>query len=1006
MHSTKVSGKFRRYVRHSLSPSLGGKVSSLRLLLAALISLTFLFNAASIAIAQLPETEDTGAISAEEVEFFEKRVRPLLIERCYECHAGSEKNGGLTLDHRTGWLTGGDSGAAIVPSRPDSSLLIAAVRYDNLNLQMPPDGRLAASEIAVLEEWVAMGAPDPRQAMDSGAIAVESSDSTVSATGMSIEDGKRFWSMQPLANPQRPAVAKRDWPRTAVDWFILSSQEAAGIEPAPAADRRTLIRRLSYDLIGLPPSPEEIAAFETDQNPDAYAALVERLLSSPHYGERWGRHWLDVARYADSNGLDENLAFGQAWRYRDYVVRAFNDDKPFDQFLTEQLAGDLLPHASDETRTATAFLALGAKVLAEPDREKLMMDTIDEQIDTTGKAFLGMTFGCARCHDHKFDPVKQSDYYALAAIFRSTRTFADSNTGAIKHWYEHRFEMSDEQRQKIAEMNAQIAAKSSAAAQFKNAAYDKLRKETIAAAARYLAAASEFTNSSPFSLVQSVAQKYGLHPRILFHCRQHLHVRRDAPFEAKWNELVDAGHTPDAIETTFRQLFAAEQDNSKANAASTITGTAETETAESGTEGAVGEAGTDGGPVAGEMPASPDPLLEHARTALADAAGFLALPPQPQFALDATTLSEYYALLEEARLVESSAPDEAAAMGVSEGNTFDSLPIHIRGSHNNLGTPVNREFPEVMRYSSVPPVLPRNQSGRLELARWMASSQHPLTARVYVNRIWQWHFGRGLVPSTENFGALGDRPSHPELLDWLARNFIESGWSTKELHRLILLSSTYQQASSRTDSEVAQQADPENKLLWKFPMRRLEAEQIRDAVLAVAEQLDETIGGKTVPLRNRQFVFDHTSIDHTRYESKRRAIYLPVIRNNVYTLFEQFDFPDPTTPTGSRHETVVAPQALLMLNDPLLLDAAESFAIRVVRSRSLEDERIEYAYELAVGREPNEQERDDAVAFFRRMTESGIPADPSPTSSAKGRTSGWALFCQSLISGSEFIYVH
>lgn len=971
---------------------------------AAIFFAAICFAATSLhAAAQPPDEADAAETpAAGKVEFFEKRIRPLLIERCYECHAGQERSGGLVLDHRGGWVSGGDSGPAIVPGEPDTSRLVEAVRYNNLNLQMPPDGRLAADEIRLLEEWVARGAADPRTAPASvedmtDATPADAKGGAVAATGMSIEDGRRFWSMQPLATAAIPEVSDRNWSQTAIDPFILSPLEAAAIGPAPAADRRTLIRRLSFDLIGLPPTPAEIAHFLNDPRPEAYNHLVERLLSSPHYGERWGRHWLDVVRYADSNGLDENLAFGQAWRYRDYVIRAFNEDKPFDQFLMEQVAGDLLPHASHETRTATAFLALGAKVLAEPDREKLMMDTIDEQIDTTGKAFLGMTLGCARCHDHKFDPLKQSDYYALAAIFRSTRTFADSNTGAIKHWYEHRFEMSDAQRAELAEFDQTIAAKNGAAAQFKGAAYAKLRSETVAAAHRYLAAASEFSNTSPFSLVQSVAQKYGLHPRVLFHCRQHLHARRDAPFEAKWHELVDAGQPPEGIERTFQQLFtsAASPPEPEANAA-------------------IGDTVGDSAEVT-----SPDPLLEHARAALADASGFLALPPQPQFALDASTLSEYYALLEQARLVESSAPDEASAMGVSDGPTFSSLPIHIRGSHYNLGEPVEREFPEVMRYASVQQVLPRNESGRLELAQWMSSSQHPLTARVYVNRIWQWHFGRGLVPTTENFGALGDRPSHPELLDWLARNFIESGWSTKELHRLIVLSSTYRQASSRPDAAVAERIDPENKLLWKFPVRRLEAELIRDAVLSVAEQLDTTIGGKSVPLRNRQFVFDHTSIDHTRYESKRRALYLPVIRNNVYTLFEQFDFPDPTTPTGSRHETVVAPQALLMLNDPLVLDAAERFARRVTSSRSVEQERIDLAYELAFGRTPTELELADAVTFFQRASQAGLPLEPIPSSEPNQVTessqvtgtatpsgpSAWSLFCQSLTASSEFIYV-
>lgn len=902
-------------------------------------------------------------LDASGVEFFEKEIRPLLLKRCYECHAGDETNGGLSLESRTTVLEGGDSGPALVPGKPDESLLIEAVRYKNQDLQMPPQAPLSAAEIAALERWVEMGAPDPR---------VASPTTASGPTGMTIAEGREFWSFRPVSAPEVPSFPDTGWVRTAVDAFIYDRLQQNGIQPAPAADKRTLLRRVTFDLTGLPPTPEEMEAFLADDSADAFARVVDRLLESPQYGVRWGRHWLDVARYADSNGLDENLAYGHAWRYRDYVVDAFNNDKPFDQFLTEQIAGDLIPGASHETRIATAFLVLGAKVLAEPDKEKLAMDTVDEQLDTTGKAFLGMTLGCVRCHDHKFDPIKQTDYYALAAIFKSTRTFAETQTGIITHWYEYSF-ATDEQRSRLKEVDAEIARLNSAASSFKNQAMARIRDAARTHAADYLVAAARFNPSMSLREVQQIAEPLGLHPRILHHCRLHLEYHRDDPLFQPWHELAAAGDL-EGIDTHYRRLF--------------------TESA------AAWEAAKKADP---KLTRLSDEQLEQARQAVQDTSGFLAVPPKPEFAFDAETLAEYDRLMEAARVAESNAPDAAGAMGVTDGSIRDSLPIHIRGSHRNLGASVAREFPAVMRVSDVRPILPKTQSGRLELARWMASTQHPLTARVFVNRIWRWHFGRGIVGTTENFGKLGDRPTHPELLDWLARHFMASGWSTKELHRLILNSSTYQMASSHPAAEAGEANDPENLLLWRFRIQRLDAEQIRDAILAVSDRLDVRMGGKTVPLRNRQFVFNHTSVDHTKYDSLRRAIYLPVIRNNVYTLFEQFDFPDPTMPTGSRNSTVVAPQALLLLNSPLVMDSAEAFAARIQRTAHDPQSRVELAYQLALGRPPSESERIRAIEFLRELTAGALTGagevDPLQEQEA------WALFCQSLFASNEFIYL-
>ncbi len=892
------------------------------------------------------------------IEHFEKSVRPLLVKYCYECHSGLEANGGLLLDTRAGVLKGGDSGAVIESGNPDRSLLVHAVRYANPDLQMPPKQRLTESEVKSIELWIANGAPDPRNS--------DSQDSGPKPVGMSIDDGRAFWSFRLAVKPEPPKVQNQNWLKSPIDAFVLAKLEESGLQPAPPADKRTLIRRLTYDLIGLPPTPQELNAFLADDAPDAFDKLVERLLNSTAYGVRWGRHWLDVVRYADSNGLDENLAFGNAWRYRDYVVDAFNNDKPFDRFLVEQLAGDLIKDADQETKTATGFLMLGAKILAEPDREKLEMDTIDEQLDTMGKVFLGMTFGCVRCHDHKFDPIKQSDYYALAAIFKSTKTFDGTNMGAIKHWHEHSF-ASDEELLAIKATEKSIAEKKAAAAAFKSKATEVLHNDSRSKAVDYLLAAAKFDLETPLTDIEKIGEAKGLHPHILHHCRRHLANRREDPVFGRWHEFAYTNNLV-GMELHFRPLFA--------EASAAIEAVRKTD------------------PKAKTID---DPRLQAVHAALVDTAGFLAVPSQPQFAFDALTFAEYSRLCEESRVFESEAADIHSVMGVTDGTINPELPIHIRGSHRNFGTNVARGFPEVMLVSNAQVVLPADRSGRLELAQWMATNQHPLTTRVFINRVWGWHFGTALVTSTENFGSLGDRPSHPDLLDWLANYFTECGWSTKALHRLILASNTYQMASSHPDDETPILTDPENRLRWKFPLQRLDAEQIRDAVLAVSQRLDQTLRGKSISLRNRQFVFDHTSIDHTKYDSLRRSLYLPIIRNNLYTLFEQFDFPDPTTPTGHRNSTTVAPQALLMMNSELIMDSAKAFAQRLSDHSNDSASRINLAYELAFGRQPTESELQRAIAFVNELRN-----DPN---SSQVTQRLWSIWCQALLASNEFIYI-
>ena len=907
---------------------------------------------ATVAVGIAQETPPRNALAPEKLEFFESKVRPILVQRCYECHSGQESNGGLRLDYREGLLKGGDSGPALQADEPQGSLLLRAIRYQNADLQMPPSGKLDASEIEVLETWVAQGAFDPRADLPSG-----SSDKP---QGMSIQDGRNFWSMMPLKPVEVPRAVDTDWCRNPIDAFVLKELDSNGLRPSPESPRREILRRVTLGLIGLVPESQEYKAFEQDTVPEAYERQVDRLLSSEQYGVRFGRHWLDVARYSDSNGLDENIAYGNAWRYRDYVVEAFNSDKPFDRFIEEQIAGDLLPDADRQSKTATGFLVLGAKVLAEPDRDKLTMDTIDEQLDTIGKAFMGMTLGCARCHDHKFDPIKQRDYYALAAILKGTKTFGDSNFGAIKHWNEISY-ANPQEKEQLKAIDAQIAEKNGAWNKLKSEAIGKLREQVRKQAADYLAVASKLTSEATLNEWAQVGEELKLHPRVLANSRRYLDNHRQEPLFAKWHEL--AGHGDhQAIRDYYQELFErALGEWEKAKAADA------------------------------QVKKLEDSTLEAARVALGDVGGFLAIPAKMEHALDQESLVKIHELAESARLFESAAPDETSVMGVADKGVVDGLAIHIRGSYRNLGDVVPRGFPEVMVSQGATPIFSRHSSGRLELARWLANATHPLTARVIVNRVWRWHFGRGLVESTENFGVLGDRPSHPELLDYLARWFIESGWSIKELNRLILTSSTYRMSSVHPEAQSALAIDPENRLRWHYKLERMDAEPLRDSILQVAGRLDCQLGGKSVPLRNRQFVFDHTSIDHTKYDSIRRTVYLPIIRNHLYSLLEQFDFPDPTMPVGSRNTSMVSVQMLLLMNADWIIDSASLLARRSQEFSSEPSRRIDWLFETVLGRAPKEHEQ----RRFLDAISAGQASGEDP----------WVTLAHNLLICSEFIYV-
>lgn len=764
------------------------------------------------------------------VDYFEKHVRPLLVERCLKCHSeGSESIGGnLLLDSRQGWMQGGDLGPAIKPGEPQDSLLFQAVSGASDELEMPPDGKLSKHEIGILKRWIELGSPDPRNKL------------VKKKEGINVEDGKKFWAFQSPHERiiQVPPSSGDLVALNELDRFVHRQQIEKGIRPVAPASKRVLIRRVTLDLTGLLPEPNEVEQFLQDDSPNAYEKLVDRLLASPRYGEKWGRHWLDVARYADSNGLDENIAHGNAWRFRDYVIRSFNLDKPFSQFVREQVAGDLIETASSEVSSerfdsiiATGFLSLGPKVLAEVDETKMEMDIVDEQVDTVGRAFMGMTFGCARCHDHKFDPVRTEDYYALAGIFKSTRT--------MEHF------------KKIARWN-----------------------------------------EVPLATPSELKSREEKEKRVALE-KQKLDERKkklsELKIENEQNELKkEIAQQEQVVKQLEQQLL-----------------------------------------------------------------------PLP------------------------------TAMGVSDYSQPVNVSVHIRGSHLTLGKEVARGVPQVL---GEPDSIPAEASGRKELANWMTDGKHPLVARVIVNRVWRWHFGRGIVGSTDNFGILGNRPSHPELLDWLAQRFVSDGWSIKSLHRLILTSATYQ--LSTENDPANEQKDRDNVYFWRAELRRMEAESLRDSLLQVAGMVNYRMGGSQLHVKNRAFLFDHTSKDLTRYDALTRSVYLPVIRNNLYDAFQLFDYSDASVAKSNRSSTTVAPQALFMMNSPLVIQAAKGFAERLLKGESDKRARLKQAYLIAFGRQPELREIERDLQFISRLLDTGISQEDA-----------LQQLCHAMLMSNEFVFL-
>ena len=820
------------------------------------VSVWLFFGALLTAVGSRAMADETPQASA----FFESKIRPVLVQHCYPCHSAKagKSEGGLRLDSRRGIRAGGDRGPAIVPGDLKKSVLLTAISHTDPDLKMPPKKeKLPDSVINDFQTWIKLGAADPR----------EEETASTATPPVTIEAGRKFWAFRKPTTHKAPTTKSSDWAKRELDHFILAKLEANGLAPSPGADSGTLLRRLHFDLVGLPPSPDAISAFqkriESDGIDSALATETDALLASPQFGERWGRHWLDVARFAESSGKEANISFPYAWRYRDYVFDAVNADLPFDRFLTEQIAGDLLPHDNDSERArlliATGFLAIGPKNLDEMNPLQFAADIADEQLDTVTRAVMASSVACARCHDHKFDPFSMQDYYALFGVFASTKTYFGTAVSP-----------------------------------------------------------SNRIGGDPLVLPRG-ANAPILHPSI-------------------------GKQRVEQLKTQLASLKKEQQDRMAA--------------------------------------------AMNARRSGGDA--------EKEFSIrDALRIFWTSGGIEgQLEKVDESGQALPLAMGVLDRQRIINSPLLERGEINNPGRPVPRRFPAVIEITDAPKI-PARQSGRLEFARWLTHSDHPLTARVMANRVWRHLLGAGLVRTMDNFGFSGERPSHSELLDTLAVRFMEDGWSVKKLVREIVLSRTYRQSSSYR--EDAFRTDPENRFLWRASKRRLDAEAIRDAMLVVAGELDTArpvgslvatkIGDRPISLIGLD-----PNIPADLDGSRHRSVYLPVLRDRLPDVLDLFDFAEPSLVTGDRETTNVPVQALYLMNSSFVQSRATALANRVQREADGHEQRLRHAFVLCFSRAPDAEESKLAVAFF----------ESAKNLTAEQYQQHFVSYCQALLATAEF----
>lgn len=967
-----------------------------------------------LVVVLIPTASFAAESDAERLAHFEKKIRPVLVKHCYECHSekaakGNKLKGGLLLDTKAGTLAGGDSGPSVVPGKPGESPLLAALKYESF--EMPPKGKLPPDVIRDFEQWIEHGAIDPRI----GEVASAASKKTID-----IAAGRQFWAYKQPQTLSLPNVKETAWPRGDVDRFVLAKVEGAKLKPAADADPVVLVRRVYFDLWGLPPTPEQMDEFladvaqatQTEKSRGLDAALerlVDKLLKSPHFGERWGRHWLDVARYAESLTL-RGFVLKDAWRYRDFVINAFNNEMPYDQFIREQIAGDLLVESGDSLEVkrrkmaATSFLAIGNTNLEEQDKKTLVMDVVDEQLETVCKAFLAQTIGCARCHDHKFDPIPTKDYYALAGILKNSKTLEHSN---VSKWMEVPLPSTPEQEAVIQQHNAQMSSMKQEIEQLK-----KLMKGGDKQAAKSKNATAKRVSVTVKDLLgvvvdDSQAKKVGDWTQSSF-TKPYIGdgYSHDGNGGKGAKTLTFDPDLPTSGKYEVRLAYSGDPSRSEKVPVTVFSGDGEKTIYVDQTEDPpIDDLFISLGQYKFEVGGQSFVLISNEDTkgyVTADAVVFIPvekLPTNdgkkdasllavngadsPAEKLDTAKMQERMKKLEEElKAAEKSGPKRETVISVIEESKIEDVRIHIRGNVQTLGDVVPRGFLQVATYGT--PTLPNDkQSGRRELADWLASKENPLTARVMVNRVWHWLFGVGLVRTTDNFGSTGETPSHPELLDHLAARFMSEGWSVKKLIREIVLSHTYRQSSDATAEQLT--ADPENRLLSHMNRRRLEAECLRDAMLLASGRLQLEVGGPTFDTAlASDFGFAH--------KDTRRSVYSPLFRNARLELVEVFDAADPSTVTGKRNVSTVAPQALFLMNHPFVIDESRNSAKRLLDVPNQSDEdRIQSAYRQLLGRVPTTAERDIALNFVRARS-----SDPQ---------AAYAALLQTLIGSIDFRYL-
>lgn len=942
-----------------------------------------------LGVATCSSAEDLSDLDRKRNNFFESKIRPSLVKYCAECHsATTEVKGGLSLDSRMGWQVGGDSGPAVVAGDPAQSRLIKAISYEDANLQMPPDGKLPSEVIDAFSKWVADGAYDPRKAAPSG-IGPQS-------TALSVERAQEHWSYRPLTFPETPteSISSNSSP---IDHFIDQRLSKEGLVPAARAEAAALVRRLYFDLLGLPPSAAQLKSVveRLSDSETEYRRLVDRLLDSPQFGENIARKWMDVARYAESVTL-RGFVLPEAWRYRDYLIQAFSEDRPFDQMIREQVAGDLLKHDDLRERqmqlVATGFLAMGNTNLEEQDKGQLEMDYIDEQLEVLGSAFLGQTIGCARCHNHKFDPIPTRDYYALAGILRSAVAMEHEN---VSKWIEQPLPLPEEDDQRFKRLAAQLADLNRQIAARKKVTGKKPDENS-----RFIPL-SEFpgviVDSLNAKLVGNWTVSKAVGPVVgdgYLHDENADKGKKTATFEPPnlqpGNYDVRLAYTAseNRATNTIARVFSADGEASREINQRLVP-------PEDGLWISLGK-------YRFEKDGQSYVLITNDQSngyVIADAVQFLPIDgdsvsnksadrgkaAQSKPAGTTKESAEITALESMKKKLETQIEVRPRYLTIVEKAPAKDIPIHIRGDVHNLGEIVPRGFLSAIRTKNAQTIAPES-SGRVELAEWISSSENPLTARVYANRVWSWIMGQGIVPTMNNFGTTGVAPTHPELLDWLAGELIQNGWSTKHLVRTIVLSEAYRR-SVVAPGEKEQQLDPSNQWYWRAHVRRLPVEALRDAMLLVSGELDRTMGGSTI--RN------NTKADYNyEHNSPRRSIYQPLLRNSLPELFEAFDFADSSVSIGQRSRTTVATQALVLMNHPWVAGRAKAAALKYVQQNATGDfgGLITELYWDCFGRPPTSDEVEACQAFLAQ-------------SNSKNLTDRLQILIHSLFATLDFRYL-